>query len=350
MPKLLHRGSRYSANSFIATTDDSPMQLRDLDLFCDVILLRSFSKAAKEHGVSQSVASETVKSLEDHYGLELINRSKRPLELTHAGRVFFEGCRELLANWRRLDDRILQLRNKVVGPVRVAAIYSVGLLQMDSYVKQFEHLYPDAALELRFLHPDAVIEKVANEEADLGLLSFPPKRSDLVCDAWHEQEIVVVVPPAHRLASRSHLRVSELDGESVVSYTPELTVRHEMDRWLRQARVTVEIVHEFDNIENIKRAVEVGSGIALLPAPTVRRELEIGSLRALQLEDVRWVRPLGIVYRKNQSLTVAASRFLDLLHQSPESLTPITSPDATTKRSWNLAEAAVASATGATNG
>ena len=298
------------------------MHLRDLEIFCEVAQLRSFSKAAKVHSVSQPVASETVKALEDHFGLELINRSKRPLELTPAGQVFCDGCRELLESFRCLKDRVLQLRDKVVGPVRVAAIYSVGLLQMDCYVKQFELQFPDAVLELRFLHPEAVLERVMDDSADLGLMSFPPRRSELHCVPWQEQPIVLVVPPGHRLAGRSSVRVSEIDGEAMVSYTPELQVRAELDRWLRQAKVNVDVVHEFDNIENIKRAVEVGSGVALLPVPTVRREVEFGSLKAIPLEDVRWVRPLGVVYKKNKPLTAAVSRFLELLHQTPESFVP----------------------------
>jgi DNA-binding transcriptional LysR family regulator len=306
------------------------MQLRDLELFCEVASLRSFSKAAKALGISQPVASETVKALEDHLGTPLVNRAKRPLELTLAGDIYFAGCRELLEQYRQLEDRILQLRDKVVGPVRVAAIYSVGLLQMDCYVKQFEHLYPDAALELRYLHPNEVLERVLNDEADLGLISFPPKRNDLVCVPWQDQEMVVVLPPMHRLAPRRTLQAIELDGEPLVGFTPELPIRVEMDRWLRQAKVTVDVVHEFDNIETIKRAVEVGSGIAILPEPTVKREQELGSLKVLKLEDVRWTRPLGIIHRKQKVLTTACLKFLDLLHQPPETFFRAGAPEKTT--------------------
>lgn len=295
------------------------MDLRDLELFCEIARLRSFSQAAKAMGVSQPVASETVKAIEKRFGIELISRDKRPLELTPSGKVYYDGCRELLEDYRRLEDRVLQAQDKVTGPVRIAAIYSVGLLQMDCYVKQFEHLYPDAALELRYLHPEAVLDRVVNDEADLGLLSFPPKRADLTCIPWQEQEIVVVVPPQHRLAARKSLAAAELDGETLVTFTHGLQIRAEMDRWLRQAKVTVDVVHEFDNIETIKRAVEVGSGIALLPISTVRREMEIGSLRMLKLEDVRWLRPLGIIHKRHNTLTTAVQRFLELLHEPPES-------------------------------
>ena len=293
------------------------MNLRDLEVFCEVALRGSFSKAAKVHHISQPAASEIVKALEERLGCELLNRAIRPLELTPEGRMYYDGCRELLDGYRRLEDRILQRRDKIVGPVRVASIYSVGLLQMDCYVKEFERLYPDAALDLQYLHPEQVLASVLNEEVDLGLMSFAPRRADLVYETWQDQKIVVVVPPQHRLAGQLSIRVAELDGESVVGFTSELRMRHEIDRWLKQVKVSVNFVHTFDNIENIKRAVEVGSGLSLLPVPTVRREVESGSLVAIELEDVDWVRRLDIVYRRTKPFTSAISRFLELLHQDP---------------------------------
>ena len=305
------------------------MNLRDLELFCEVALLGSFSKAAKVHHISQPAASEIVKALEEHLGCELLNRAIRPLELTAEGRIYFDGCRELIDGYRRLEDRILQRRDKVVGPVRIASIYSVGLLQMDSYVKEFERLYPDAALDLQYLQPERVLESVLNEDVDIGLMSFAPRRPDLVYETWQDQKIVAVVPPNHRLAKRKSIQISEIDGESLVGFTTGLRMRQEIDRWLKQAKVSVNVVHTFDNIENIKRAVEVGSGMGLLPVPTVRREVEIGSLVVLELEDVEWIRRLNIIYRRTKPFTTAISRFLELLHQDPETFSRPTADQTT---------------------
>ena len=305
------------------------MNFRDLELFCEVAHLGSFSKAAKVHGISQPAASEIVKGLEEQLGCDLLNRAIRPLQLTPEGRIYFEGCRELLDGYLRLKDHILKRRDKVVGPVRIASIYSVGLLQMDCYVKEFERLYPDAALVLRYLPPEQVLSSVLNEEVDLGLMSFAPRRADLVYKTWQDQKIVVVVSPQHRLANRKRMDVAELDGESLVGFTSELRMRQEIDRWLKQAKVSVNVVHAFDNIENIKRAVEVGSGLGLLPIPTVRRELEFGSLVAIELADVDWVRRLDVVYRRTKPFTTAISRFLELLHQDPLTFTKV--PDSQPK-------------------
>ena len=317
------------------------MHLRDLDLFCEVAHLGSFSKAAKAHGMSQPAASEIVKSIEEKLGCELLNRSVRPLELTPEGHIYYAGCRQLLDEYRRLEDRVLQRRDKVVGPVRVGAIYSVGLLQMDGYVREFERLYPDAALDLQYLHPEEVLARVVSEEVDLGLMSFPPKRSDLNCIPWQDQPIVVVVPPEHSLAKRDWVKVEELEGENLVGFTTELQMRTETDRWLKQAKVHVNVVHAFDNIENIKRAVEVGSGIALLPVPTVRREAELGSLVAIPLEDVTWFRRLALIHKRTKPFTTAITRFLELLQQDPETFSgPGQSHDAAGSRTRSATDAA----------
>ena len=317
------------------------MHLRDLDLFCEVAHLGSFSKAAKAHGMSQPAASEIVKSIEEKLGCELLNRSVRPLELTPEGHIYYDGCRQLLDEYRRLEDRVLQRRDKVVGPVRVGAIYSVGLLQMDGYVREFERLYPDAALDLQYLHPEEVLSRVVSEEVDLGLMSFPPKRSDLNCIPWQDQPIVVVVPPEHSLAKRDWVQAEELEGENLVGFTTDLQMRTETDKWLKQAKVHVNVVHAFDNIENIKRAVEVGSGIALLPVPTVRREAELGSLVAIPLEDVTWFRRLALIHKRTKPFTTAITRFLELLQQDPETFSgPGQSHDAAGSRTRSATDAA----------
>lgn len=303
------------------------MHLRNVEIFCEVVSLRSFSKAAEVHHVSQSSASQAVHQLEKRLETQLIDRSKRPFELTAAGIIYYEGCRDLLEGFRQIEDQVRQAKDQVAGRVRVAAIYSVGLLQMDAYLKQFEERYPETELQLEYLHPDGVYDRVLQDSADIGLVSFPKDGGEIGCIPWLEQEIVLVVPPSHRLAGKTWTQVDELNGEKIVGFTSELTIRRQTDRWLKQAKVSVHVVHEFDNIENIKRAVEIGSGIGLLPGPTVRRECESGSLWAVQLalenhppDKPMWKRPLGIVHKRHRTLSMAASKFVELLHEEPDSL------------------------------
>ena len=275
------------------------MHLRNVEIFCDVVAHGSFSKAAGAHQVSQSSASQAVHMLEKRLDCLLIDRSKRPFELTPAGQIYYDGCCKILESFRHVEDRVQQMQNKVIGRVRLAAIYSVGLLQMDAYAKRYRTQFPDVVLQLEYLHPDDVYARVLSDEADLGIVSFPRVGGEIASIPWQQQEIVLVVAPSHPFADRVAIRVEELDGEAFVGFTSELTIRKQIDRWLKQSGVSVDIVHVFDNVENIKRAVEIGSGIALLPAPTVRREMETGSLTIVRIEGAAWDRPLGIVHRRN---------------------------------------------------
>lgn len=293
------------------------MHLRFVELFCDVVQHRSFSKAAAAHDVSQSSASQAVHALEERLGTLLIDRSKRPFELTPAGEVYYNGCRALVDGYRAVEDQVLRLRDKVTGPVRVVAIYSVNLLQMDCYLKRFGELYPEAWVRVDYQHPEAVYEQVLHDEADLGLVSFPRDRGEITSIPWQSQPMVLVVPPSHPLAGRESVSVQDISGEDFVGFTTDLTIRKQVDRWLKASRIAVNIVHEFDNIENIKRAVEAGSGVAILPLPTVRREVENHALSALPLSDVQWLRPLGIVHKRHKTLSTAVLKFIELLHQDP---------------------------------
>jgi DNA-binding transcriptional LysR family regulator len=302
------------------------MHLRNVEIFCDVVTHGSFSKAAEAHEVSQSSASQAVNMLERRLGCKLIDRSKRPFELTPAGKIYYDGCRKILESFRHVEDRVQQMRNKVIGRVRMAAIYSVGLLQMDAYAKRYKALYPDVALELEYLHPDEVYSRVLNDEADLGIVSFPRVGGEIASTPWQNQEMVLVVPLGHRHVAGSQfaepsIPVQALNGETFVGFTSELTIRKQIDRWFKQEGISVDLVHVFDNVENIKRAVEIGSGVALLPAPTVRREVEAGLLQAVHIEGVQWQRPLGIVHRRNRTLTNPARKLVELLRDRLESVT-----------------------------
>jgi len=187
------------------------MHLRNVEIFCEVVCLRSFSKAAEVHHVSQSSASQAVHQLEKRLETQLIDRSKRPLELTVAGKIYYEGCRDLLEGFRQIEDQVRETKDRVAGRVRIAAIYSVGLLQMDAHVKQFEQRYPETELHLEYLHPEAVYDRVLHDAADIGLVSFPKDGGEIGCIPWLEQEIVLVVPPAHRLAGETWAPVETFD-------------------------------------------------------------------------------------------------------------------------------------------
>ena len=289
------------------------MHLKDVEIFCEVAALRSFSKAADAFDISQSSASHAVMALERRLGVSLVDRSKRPLALTAAGAAYHEGCRELLRGFQELEARVTGLEAAVRGTLTIAAIYSVGLLQIDALVRRFEDAHPAVQVRIDYCHPADVYKALRSDAVELGLLSFPREGGEFCSQPWQDQEMVLVVPPGHRLAGAECVSPRELDGEPFVTFQTGLAVRKRIDRWLRTAGVQVAVIHAFDNVENVKRDVEIGTGVALLPRPTVSREVELGSLKAVALAGVRWTRPLGIVRRRHRNPSPAARRFIDLL-------------------------------------
>jgi DNA-binding transcriptional LysR family regulator len=301
------------------------MSFRNFELFCEVADCRSFSKAADRRGVSQSSVSQAVAHLEKQLELVLIDRSHRPLALTPAGQRYFEGCRELLAGFERLETEVQAVAGRVTGKLRVAAIYSIGLLQMDSYVHHFEAAFPGVDLRVEYVHPEQVYDQIRTEFADIGLVSFPKDSAEFAAIPWQEQSFSLIVHPDHPLAKRAaegydSAPIEAVQSEDLVNFTSELKVRKQLDRWLRAAGVSPNVVHEFDNVEQIRRAVEDGVGVALLPEATVKRGVETGSLVSLKLENVEWFRPLGVIHKRNRRLSNAADRFVELIHEDLETL------------------------------
>ena len=291
------------------------MQLESLKIFCDVVRWASFSRGARENGISQSSASQVVHQLEIRLGVKLIDRSKRPLVPTAHGKVYYDGCKDLVGRYLEVENRVKALEDErnLAGTIRVASIYSVGLHHMSRYVEQFRQAYPEAEVRLEYLHPTRVIEGVIGGDAELGLVSFPRKWPELIVIPWREEEMVLAVHPSHRFAKLEELDAEQLDGETFVGFEAELPIRRAVDRFLRKHGVHVRVALEFDNIETIKRAVEVPSGVAILPAPTVAGEVKAGTLSCVRFKDRRPTRPLAIIHRRSEQLGLAASRFLELL-------------------------------------
>ncbi len=289
------------------------MQIESLKIFCDVARFRSFSEAAEANHVMQSSTSQTVHQLERRLGVALIDRSHRPWELTEQGQMFYEGCRGLLDDYHRLESKVRKIEEDVSSVVRIAAIYSVGLRHMQDYVERFSEVHPSVTVRVEYLHPDRVYESVLQDVADLGIVSFPQSKPGLKVIPWREETMVLACPPDHRLANRTDVSVAKLAGERFVGFAKGLGIRRQVDKFLKHQNVKVRVNLEFDNIEAIKRAVEVGSGISILPRPTLDHEIASGSLVAVPFANRIFLRPLGIIHRRGKKFYPNAMRFFELL-------------------------------------
>ena len=275
------------------------------------------SKGATHCGVSQSAASQHVQELERRLGVTLFDRSKRPLELTPAGRIYNDFCRDVLRREEELALELGSLKEQVEGAVEVASIYSVGLSEMSHLQEEFAARYPTASLHVEYMRPEKVYEAVLNDTADLGLVSYPEASREVAAIPWRYEQMQVAVSPSHALAARSEVYPADLNGQTFIGFDEDLSIRREIDRFFRASGVEVNLVMHFDNIQTIKEAVALGSGISILPARTMQAEIAQGRLVAVKLHAPQLVRPVGIVHRKRKKFNRATQAFLELLAHQP---------------------------------
>jgi DNA-binding transcriptional LysR family regulator len=191
---------------------------------------------------------------------------------------------------------------------------------MSRLVQDFLLRYPKANVRLQYQHSDRVYELVRNDRVDIGLVSYPRSSRTIKAIAWRREPMVFVCSPDHPVATRPSLHLRELEGMEMVSFDEGLRIREEIDKTLVALSVDINVVMEFDNIETLKRAIEINAGASLLPQPTVAREVNSGSLVAIPLGGVEMIRPLGIIHRRGAELGKTARSFIQLLRDesSPE--------------------------------
>lgn len=292
------------------------MHVKSLRVFCDVVGRRSFSRAATDNGISQSGASQIVSHLEKSLGVKLIDRSKRPFVLTAEGEVYYEGCRKLVQRYYALEEDVKTLHQEVEGRVGVAAIYSVGLSYGRDLVESFTKRHPRATVHIEYHHPDRVYELVAEDRVDVGLVSYARSTRTVTAFGWCEEPIILVSSPGHSLAQREAIDLEDLNGAAIIGFDPNLRVRRKLDRGLAERGVELRVEMAFDNIDTIKRAIEVNAGASLLPEPSVRNELDAGTMVHVAVRDLDLVRSLGIIHRRGVELGKSARRFMELLRNN----------------------------------
>lgn len=293
--------------------EGDPMQLESLKVFCDVVKSQSFSKAAVLNFVSQSAVSQQIRSLEEKYEHKLIERGKRNLAPTQAGQILYETAQEILGRLEEMERQLQDLSRRVLGTVRIATIYSVGLHELHAHVTEYMRRYPDVKVRIEYHRANRIYDQVVGNLTDIGIVAYPARRSGIRILPFREDELAVICPPTHPLARQRRTDLRSLIGQPFVTFERTLPTRRALDRILREAGVKVQLAMEIDNIETIKRAIEIGAGLSILPLAAVEREVSLGTLAAVRFARGAHMRPLGILVKRARQIPPAVGRFVELL-------------------------------------
>ena len=286
------------------------MHLETLKVFCDVVETRSFSTAASQNFVTQSAVSQQIRSLEDRYGRRLLERTRGNVQLTPAGEILYQVSKEIVQRYQDMEARLQALAKVVAGTVRVATVHSIGLYELSAQIKRYLKAFPQVHLHLEYSRSTKIYEDALKGNIDLGVVAYPARRPGISVVPFRDDRLVLVCPVSHPLARHRQVSIRKLDGEAFVGYERDIPTRRELDRVLRRKSVTVRYVMELDNIETIKRVVEIGAGLAIVPEPTIKQEVKSRTLCALQIRDEALTRPLGVVHRQGKHFSPAVERFI----------------------------------------
>jgi DNA-binding transcriptional LysR family regulator len=289
------------------------MHLETLKVFCDIVETRSFSTAASKNFVTQSAVSQQIRMLEQRYGRRLLERTRGNVQLTPTGHVLYQASKEIVERYADMEARLQAVTEVVAGTVRVGTVHSIGLYELAGPLKKYLQAYPQVNLALEYSRANKIYDDTFKGNVDLGVVAYPQKRPGLVVIPYRQDRLVLACPPGHRLAAQRRVTVKKLAGQPLVGFERDIPTRKETDRMLRRYGVDAQYVMELDNVETIKRVVEIGRGLAILPEPAIAREVDGGSLVAVQLADEMFLRPLGIIHRQGKHFSPAAEKFIEYL-------------------------------------
>ncbi|MBR66872.1 MAG: LysR family transcriptional regulator [Verrucomicrobiales bacterium] len=292
------------------------MQIESLKVFCDLAETKSFTKAAQINGVTQSAVSQQISSLETKFAATLIERSKKKFTLTKEGETLYKYSNQIVQSYDELRHKIQEIQNVVTGAIKVVTIYSIGLHELPPYLKKFLKKHPTVNVSVEYRRATQLYEDIISGMADIGLVAYPQKDPRLQVTSLAEDMLVLICHPEHPLAQKPRVKLSEIVSHKFIAFEPDIPTRRAIDKILRDRNVEVDHAMEFDNIETVKRAVEIDAGISIVPRSPVSQEVAKKTIAMVEIEDEQFYRPLAAVHKKNKVLSPAMKEFLALLKKS----------------------------------
>jgi DNA-binding transcriptional LysR family regulator len=293
------------------------MHIEMLKIFCDLADLRSFSKTAEKHVLSQSAISQQLAQMELTHKCQLINRKKRPIELTKAGQLLYQASKDILDRYEQLNNELRTLQKTSTSRINIAAIFSIGMYTLPDYIKKFMVSHPDVNVHIEYFSAQRIYELVLTGDIDIGLVAVPKRDKKLDVYDFEDEPLVLACNPNHPLSHEPEVDIHRLQFERFIAFEKNVPTRTWIDSILERYNIVVQPVMEFDNIETIKRAVEIKSGISIMPKTTIMQEVSSGTIKAIPFSNENFIRPTGIIVRKGKILSRAGRYLIELLRKKP---------------------------------
>ena len=289
------------------------MELRLLHTFAAVAELRHFARAAERCNLSQPAVSHQIRQLEEELGTKLLNRDGRRVSLTVAGELFLEDARRILAAVDRARERVQSVSAGTVGRVRLGATETAGLYILPALLERYRRNHPRFALQFTIAPEVEILERVASNDLDMGVISGKPVLGELRSRRIARDEMVVVASASAPVAQRRRLKPDELREEAWLLREDGSDTRRHLDAWFRRNHVTPHRLMTLPGPDAVKRGVIAGLGIGLLARVVVADELESRQVVALQTTAPVGVRDVLLVDHPQKHHGAACTAMIGML-------------------------------------
>jgi len=291
------------------------MTVEDLRVFAAVAAERSFSRAAKKLRRTQPAVSQAIRRLEETTGERLIDRSSRDGTLTDAGSLLLSYAQRIIRLLEEAATGVGELRDIQKGRVIIGA-NEANVHALLPLVEAFRRLHPGVLVDVRRVHSRQIAQEVLLRSADFGVLTFQPPEKELLSIPLWTDELVLLVKPDDPLAERKQITMEEMGRQTIIAHNDPSPARDKVLRMYEQRHAALNIRLSLPSLDSIKRAVEMGLGVALLPRRCALSEISRGQLAAVIVPELRSPRQVRFVYRKDVELSHAARAFLDTVRKS----------------------------------
>ena len=291
------------------------LDLHKLRLFAAVAGHEHYTRAADELGISQPALSVHVRDLERYFGVALFERAGRNVRLTDAGRLVQGYARRILALAVELNEAVADLHGLRRGELRLGASTTVGEYLLPAVLGAFRRRYPGVAIGVEIANTGRIVDRLRHGELHLGLIGEPLDDPDLDLEPYLDDELILIVPPAHRWAGAT-IPAADLDAEPLLVREPGSATRDVTEAALATAGVRPPVALELGGTEAVKGAVAAGLGVAFVSACTVEQELAAGRLARATVHGLTIRRQFQLARRRGRRLTAAEAAFLPLLRRA----------------------------------
>lgn len=287
------------------------MDLDQLHTFLEIVRLKSFSKAAQTCYRTQPAISAQVRQLEQELNTTLFERLGTKISLTVAGRIFADYSEQILALRRRAQDTINELEKVPRGELLIAANEATCIYVLPGVFAEFKKQFPNVQLLVDRSYGQRVVQAVLDNLADFGITQLPVQEKKLQVVKIYSDEIKLLVPSGHPLASYDRIMPRDLVGAQVL--LPKTgTTRARLNTWLDHVQDDLSVSMELDSTEMIKRFVMANLGVSFLASSHCQEELAAGKLAAVSLSPEPMIRRVGLIYRRDKALSKAALGFIQV--------------------------------------